>query len=83
MTELSVSIDYERMDRIYPKQKAALTRAQNSGDPNRVVAAVEKAVREWNEVGAWPDGWHRWNIAYNDAISAITGRMYWGDISEL
>ena len=77
-----MSIDYERMDRLYPKQKAALTRAENSGDPHKVVAAVKKAVREWNEGGSWPDGWHRWNIAYGDAMSAILGGMYWGDISQ-
>ena len=76
-----MTIDYERMNRIYPKQKAALTRAENSGDPNKVVAAVLKAVHEWNEVGAWPDGWHRWNIAYQDAMSLIYGRMVWEDIS--
>ena len=76
-----MTIDYERMNRIYPKQKAALTRAKNSGDPHKVVAAVEKAVAEWNEVGAFPDGWHTWNIAYSDAMSDITGRMFWGDIS--
>jgi len=46
-----------------------------------VVAAVEKAVREWNEWGTWPDGWHRWNIAYQDAMSLIYGRMVWEDIS--
>ena len=77
-----MSIDYERANREYRKQKAALTRAENSGDPNKVVAAVKKAVSEWSEWGAWPDGWHRWNIAYNDAMGEVTGRMYWGDISE-
>ena len=76
-----MTIDYERADREWPKQKAALTRAINSGDPHKVVAAVEKAVREWNEWGTWPDGWHRWNIAYQDAMSLIYGRMVWEDIS--
>ena len=70
-----MSIDYERANREYPRQKAALTRAINSKDPAKVVAAVEKAMAEWSEWGAWPDGWHRWNIAYWDAVGG------WGDIS--
>lgn len=77
-------IDYARMNRIYPKQKAALTRAVNAWkkakaaspqfDPHpsvqeaaeRILAACRKAVREWDEVGAWPDGWHSWQIALDD-----------------
>lgn len=60
-------IDYDRMKRLYPKQKAALTRAINSGDPDKVVAACRTAVKQWDEIGAWPDEWHRWNIALADA----------------
>jgi len=62
-----VTIDYARMNRAYPRQKAALTRAINSGDPQKVLAACKAAVLEWNAIGAWPDGWHRWNIALSDA----------------
>jgi len=72
-----MSIDYERANREYARQKAALTRAENSGDPDKVVAAVKKAVAEWNAWGAWPDGWHRWNIAYGDATGTLA------DISEV
>lgn len=61
-------IDYERMNRIYPRQKAALTRAVNSGDPEKVAAACKKAVAEWNEIGAWPDDWSRWQRAMDDAL---------------
>ena len=60
-------IDYSGMNRIYPKQKAALTRAVNSGDPEKVLAACRKAVREWDEIGAWPDGWARWQRALDDS----------------
>jgi len=60
-------IDYARAAREFPKQKAALTRAINSKDPAKVVAACTKAVKEWDEVGSWPDSWHRWNIALGDA----------------
>ena len=61
-------IDYKLMNKRYRFQKAALTRAINSGDPNKVVEACRKAVREWDECGGWPDGWHRWNIALSDAL---------------
>jgi hypothetical protein len=47
-------------------QKAALTRAINSGDPEKVVAACRSALRTW-EGKAWPDDWSRWNIALWDA----------------
>lgn len=50
----------------FRKQKAALTRAQNSGDPRKVVAACVKVVADWHGK-CWPDDWHRWNIALSDA----------------
>jgi hypothetical protein len=81
-------IDYDRMNRVMPKQKAALTRAVNAfrkakqdaeksyeRETPAVVAARERiaevcraAVLEWNEIGAWPDNWHTWNIALNDSL---------------
>jgi hypothetical protein len=66
-------IDYERMKRAYPKQKARLTRAKNKfkGDPESIYYAVEKAciaaVSEWNQIGAWPDNWSNWQRALDDA----------------
>jgi hypothetical protein len=63
-------IDYARMQREFPKQKAALTRAKNSGDPQKVLAACKAAVKVWDEIGAWPDVWHTWNIALSDAAYA-------------
>lgn len=59
-------IDYARMSKVHPKQKAALTRAVNSKDPDKVLAACRKAVQEWDEIGAWPDDWHRWQGALWD-----------------
>jgi hypothetical protein len=64
-------IDYDGVNRHHPKQRAALTRAVNSGDPERVKAAVVKAVREWGQApynGAWPDDWSRWQRALDDAL---------------
>jgi hypothetical protein len=46
--------------------KSALTRALNSGDPVNVLRAVETALAEWDGK-AWPDDWHRWQIALDDA----------------
>jgi hypothetical protein len=60
-------IDYDRMKRIGRSQKAALTRAVNSGDPEKVAAACKKAVAEWNEIGCWRDDWPRWQCALDDA----------------
>lgn len=63
-------IDYARMQREHPKQKAALTRAVNAykrtGDNSAVVAACRRAVRVWDEIGCWPDDWSRWQVALND-----------------
>lgn len=60
--------NYVRMQKLYPQQKAALTRAVKSGDPVKIKAVVTKAVREWNECGGvWPDHWSRWQRALDDA----------------
>lgn len=64
-----MSIDYAKANRQFRAQKAALTRAINSKDPEKVIAAATKAVKEWEEVGSWPDSWHRWNIALSDAFT--------------
>ena len=63
-------IDYARMKRFGPKQKAALTRALKLTDAKQrrtaVIAACRAAVKEWNEIGAWPNGWSRWQRALDD-----------------
>ena len=53
----------------YRKQKSALTRAVNSGDPAKVLATVEKTLEQWRGK-AWPDDWNRWRIALEDAAWA-------------
>ena len=62
------TIDYDRMNKLFPKQKAALTRAVNSGDAGKVVLTCKKTVGEWNEIGAWPDDWSRWQRALDDVL---------------
>ena len=73
-----MSIDYARMQRVRIGQKSALTRAIQSGEPEKVIAACRKARREWDEIGAWPDDWHRWERALWDA--AGSGPRYMEDL---
>jgi hypothetical protein len=48
--------------------KAALTRAMNSGDPQRVIDHVAATFDRWDRDGvAYPDDWHRWQMAAYDA----------------
>jgi hypothetical protein len=61
-----MAIDYGRMKRVYPKQKSALTRAQKKGY-DAVLNVCKAVIREWDEIGAWPDGWHSWQNALDDA----------------
>jgi len=68
-----VPIDYKRMNRIGRAQKAALTRARNSGDREKVLLTCAKAVREWNEIGAWPDNWSAWQCAIDDVFPVFHG----------
>lgn len=61
-------IDYERMNRVRRSQKAALTRAKRTGDAEKVAAVCKAAIAEWDEIGAWPDDWTRWQAALNDLL---------------
>ncbi len=69
--------------RTYKGQKAALTKAVKSKNPDTVVAEVTRAVKEWKAGSIsgdpyrpwWPDDWHAWNIAYGDAMRDL-GHMY-------
>jgi hypothetical protein len=70
-------IDYDAANRMFRAQKAALTRAEHTGQrdsPERrraVTLAVRKAVKEWDAPpwnGHWPDDWARWQRALDDAL---------------
>jgi hypothetical protein len=64
-----VAPDYAALNKMVRRQKGALTRAVNSGDPERVVVVCRDAVREWDAPGAmWPDEWSRWQRALDDAL---------------
>lgn len=51
----------------YGAQKAALTRAVKTGDPDKVIAACRKAKAEW-DAEYWPDDWSRWQRALDDCL---------------
>lgn len=78
---MPATIDYDRMRRESPRLKRMLTCAQRSGDPQKVLAACKEAVRVWNEIGAWPDNWHTWNIALGDAAFKHATRS-WPAVTE-
>lgn len=65
---MAQTIDYARMQRVWPRQKAALTRAKNSGDAAKVIEVCRKAVREWDEIGAWPDDWSLFQRTLDDVL---------------
>lgn len=71
-----MTINYEAGKRLFPKQRAALTRAEKKPESQRyaaVRAACVKAVNEWETIfGAWPDDWSRWQRALSDAANAHT-----------
>jgi hypothetical protein len=52
--------------------KSRLTRAQNTGNPQKVIEAVEQQFNEWDAGDyAYPDDWHRWERAKMDAEMAL------------
>lgn len=65
-------IDYARMKRVFPKQKAALTRAGKLADPDErreaMILACRAAAIEWDEIGAWPDDWSLFQRALDDCF---------------
>ena len=63
-----VPINYAEMARIWPRQKAALTRAMNAKDAKKVVVVCRDAVLAWDRVGAWPDDWARFQRALDDIL---------------
>ena len=58
--------DYEAMKREYPKLKAALTRAKNTKDNDKVLEAVRKAFDRFDVIG-YPDAYSMWQRAADDA----------------
>jgi hypothetical protein len=61
-------IDYERMRQLHPRELAALTRARKHGDVGKLAELIARTVLEWDEIGCWPDDWHKWQCALDDAL---------------
>ena len=61
-------IDYERMNREWPKQKRSLNRAVKTGDATKVAAVCIDVVKVWDEVGAWPDDWSAFQRGLDDVL---------------
>ena len=66
----------------FRKLRTRLTRAVNSGDPQKVIDECKFAIacwhgwidtHPWDRPYAWPDSWHSWNNAYGDALTALYG----------
>lgn len=58
--------DYDAMKKELPKLRAALTRAKNSKDNKKVIAAVNAAFARFEVIG-YPDQWSDWQRAKDDA----------------
>lgn len=70
---MSIPVDYDALNKMVKRQRAALTRAVKSKNPNTVLAVCKAAVREWSKPGSmWPDDWSRWQRALDDS-------MAWGE----
>ena len=57
--------DYAKVNLMKRHHKAALTRAKNTGNPAKVIAAVRSAREDFDRHG-WPDQWPLWAIAVRD-----------------
>jgi hypothetical protein len=63
--------DYALAQRLYKKHKSALTRAKNTGDPDKVIAAVKAFEADFeNNNLPLPDSWSDWQRAADDAVMA-------------
>lgn len=77
-------INYELAKKQGPKLKAALTRAENTFGNSlerytAVLKACRKAVKVWEQWGAWPDEWSRWQRALDDAFYAAYRDGFFND----
>jgi hypothetical protein len=53
------------------KHKSALTRAKKSNDPQKLKAAGKAALTFFEDVHLYPDHWHMYQNAVDDAEYAI------------
>lgn len=58
------------LKKLLPRYRAALTRAINAGDPKKILETANRALAKFDEIG-YPDQWHRWQRARDDAVYAL------------
>jgi hypothetical protein len=66
--------DYAALKAMVTRHKAALTRAKKKG-PEAVITACKDAYEDFDN-GLWPDSWHTWKIAEEDALMEIRRRTW-------
>lgn len=80
-------IDYDKLNRVVKKQKAALTRAKKKGTREAILKACREAVAEWNQPGMmWPDNWPTWQCALDDVYPVFHAPRLedlWNDLGEV
>jgi hypothetical protein len=72
------------MARTFGQQKAGLTRALKTRNHAAVVAECRRVIAEWEGLPhGWPDDWHRWNRALDDAWGFARDAYMRRDIDEM
>ena len=69
---VSRPIDYARMNRVWPQQQRKLRRIQKIDDKadrrDKMLVLCAEVVKEWDEIGAWPDDWSLFQRALDDTF---------------
>ena len=63
-------IDYKAVTAASRRFKSALTRAKNRKDHAKIIEVCDQALAEFDRVG-YPDCWHLWQVAREDARYAL------------
>ena len=71
-----MTTDYVALNKAKRKHKSALTRARNSGDPYKVIAACGAARLDFEHT-EFPDNWPTWTIALADVQTNEASREVW------
>lgn len=70
-----MALDYAIENKMFRTFKGRLTRAKNSGDPRKVIAAVAEFDAYYSQPGkVYPDDWARWERAKDDALFELRRR---------
>ncbi len=72
-----MSLDYPKLQAMSRKHKSALTRAKNSKNPDKIIAACEAFFTDFGD-DPLPDNWSLWQRAKEDALheKAMADRIF-------